>query len=145
MHQLIFLIIYIYISLTLMSIARKGKAGRPWFAWIPVVREYMLATLAGKSWRWIILFFIPVINIVAGWIVWSAVAHKIGRSRWWGRLMIIPFLNLFILAVLAFDLDPRSWPGRLKKYYQDRRRKKETVSLSKDPEQKNEEIQPAAK
>ena len=141
MYQLIFLIIYIYISLALMSVARKGKAGRLWFAWIPIAREYMLATLAEKSWRWVILFFIPVVNVVASWIVWSAVAHKIGRSRWWGRLMVVPFLNLFILAVLAFNLNPKSWPSRLKKYYQTRWVKKETANLFKDPKQENREIQ----
>ena len=54
-----------------------------------------------------IYFFIGVISLIPI-LMSGAVANKAGFSRWWGILIIIPFLNLIAIWVLAYV----KWPSK---------------------------------
>lgn len=96
------LVLYVYISFAIMKIAQKLGVEMAWLAWIPVVNLWILVQCAAKEWWWIILFFIPLANIVAIIVIWMAIAQRRGKPSWLGILMIIPLVNLIIPGYLAF-------------------------------------------
>jgi len=62
-----------------------------------------MCKVAGRSGWWTILFFIPLVNIIIGIIVWMGIAEARKQPSWLGILMIIPIANLVIPGILAFS------------------------------------------
>jgi len=96
------LIGYIYMAICLMFIANKTNTPNSWLAWIPIANIYLMCKVASKPGWWVILFFIPIVNIVIGIIVWMKIAEARNKPSWLGILMIIPFVNIIIPGYLAF-------------------------------------------
>jgi hypothetical protein len=94
---------YIYMSLALQTIATKTGAENAWLAWIPIANLILMLNVAKKPLWWILLFFIPIVNIVMAILVWMAVAEARGKPNWWGILMIVPVVNLFVPGYLAWS------------------------------------------
>jgi len=97
------LALYIWIALCLHIIANKTNTANPWLAWIPIANIYLMCKVGGKPGWWTILFFIPLVNIIIGIIVWMGIAEARNRPSWLGVLMIIPVVNFIIPGVLAFS------------------------------------------
>lgn len=97
------LVIYVYFSMCLMKIAQKLGIENAWLAWIPIVNLWTLVQCAGKEWWWIIMLFIPLLNIVFGILIWMSISERRGKPAWLGILMIIPLINLIIPGYLAFS------------------------------------------
>jgi hypothetical protein len=73
---LIFVVaLYVYSSYSWMTIARKLKYKRSWFAWIPVLNIVLLLQLAGFAWGWVFLILIPILG-------WLAIYALIIISTW---------------------------------------------------------------
>jgi len=102
-YWIFWLILYIYYAICLMVIANKTNTPNSWLAWIPIANIYLMCKIAGKPGWWVILFFIPFVNIVIGIIVWMKIAEARKKPSWLGILMIIPFVNLIIPGYLAFS------------------------------------------
>jgi hypothetical protein len=102
-YWIFWLIIYIYYAICLMVIANKTGTPNSWLAWIPIANIYLMCKVAGKPGWWVILFFIPFVNIVIAIIVWMKIAEARKKPSWVGILMIIPFVNLIIPGYLAFS------------------------------------------
>lgn len=94
---------YGYSALCLMLIAKKTATSGSWMAWVPILNLYLMCKAAGKSGLWLILFLIPIVNIVAIVLLWAAIAERLGRGAWWGILMLVPIANLIIPGILAFS------------------------------------------
>ncbi len=96
--------IYIFFAYCLKLIADKtNNSENSWWAWIPIVQVLLMLQIAEKPLWWIVLFFIPLVNIVIGIIVFMAVAEKRGKPSWIGILLIVPFVNFLVLPYLAFS------------------------------------------
>ncbi len=100
-----YLAAYAFFALCLAKIAEK--LGRPFgqsflMAIIPIANLILMLQLAGKPLWWIILMFIPIVNIVIFALIWMAVCEKRGRPAWQGILMFVPVANLVVLLMLAF-------------------------------------------
>jgi hypothetical protein len=93
---------YIYVSLALQTIAQKTNTENGWLAWIPIANIVLTLNIAKKPVWWIILFLIPLVNIVMAIVVWMAVAEARGKPSWWGVLIIIPVANLIVPGYLAW-------------------------------------------
>ena len=93
---------YVYMALALQTIADKTKTDNSWLAWIPIANMVLMLNVAKKPIWWIVLFFIPVVNIIFIIIVWMAMAEARGKPSWWGILMIVPVANLITPGVLAW-------------------------------------------
>lgn len=104
---LLILACYAYAALALQTIARKTNTPDGWFAWVPVLNLVLMLQIAGKPLWWIVLFFIPIVNIFAGIVitivVWMAIAEKRGKPRWWGVMMIVPVMNIITPGYLAWS------------------------------------------
>lgn len=74
------------------------KAGEPgWAVIIPIYNVYVLIKISGNAWWWLILFLIPVVNILAAVKISIDVAKKFGQG--------IPFaLGLMFFSFIFYPL-----------------------------------------
>lgn len=93
---------YVYVSLALQTIAQKTNTANGWLAWIPIANIILMLNVAKKPIWWIILFLIPVVNIVMAILVWMGIAVARGKPSWWGILVIVPLVNLIVPGYLAW-------------------------------------------
>ncbi len=78
-----------------------AKAGKPgWAALIPIYNTCMVIDMAGKPIWWVILLFIPFVNIVVSVLVAIGLAKKFGRGT--GTAIGLIFLPFIFLLILAF-------------------------------------------
>ena len=109
MEILIYVFAYVYTAYALQTIARKTGTEKGWFAWIPFLNLYLMCKIAERPGWWIILFFIPIVNLVIAVILWMVVAERRHKPSWWGILTLIPIVNFVIIGILAFS-DSSSQP-----------------------------------
>ena len=94
---------YIYFALALQTIAKKTNTENGWLAWIPIANIILMLNIARKPIWWIILFLIPLVNIVMAILVWMGIAEARNKPSWWGVLMIVPLVNLIVPGYLAWS------------------------------------------
>lgn len=77
------------------------KAGKPgWGAIIPIYNLILLLQIANKPLWWIILFFIPLVNIIVAIIVPIEIAAKFGKGAGFG--LGLAFLGFIFYPILGF-------------------------------------------
>ena len=86
MEAILFIAVYAYFSYGIQTIANKTGTENAWLAWIPLANVYLLCKVADKPGWWLVLFLIPLVNIVVSVIVWLVVAEKRGKGGVWGVL-----------------------------------------------------------
>jgi len=97
------LVIYVYMSYCLMKIGQKCGVENAWMAWIPVINIWVMCQAARKEWWWMLLCFIPFINIIAFCVLWMGIAENRGKPSWVGLLILVPIANLILPGYLAFS------------------------------------------
>lgn len=79
-----------------------SKAGKPgWAAIIPIYNIIVLLEIVGKPWWWLLLLFIPFVNIVILILVMIQLAKVFGKSGGFAVGLIL--LSIVFMAILAFD------------------------------------------
>jgi hypothetical protein len=96
-------ILYAYIAFSLQTIATKTNTENGWLAWIPIANVYLMCKIAGKPGWWLLLFLIPLVNIVIPIIIWMGIAEARNKASWLGILVIVPIANLILPGYLAFS------------------------------------------
>lgn len=77
------------------------KAGRQgWEGIIPIYNCYILLQIVNKPVWWLILMFIPIANIIVGFLLSMALAEKFGKST--GFALGLFFLPFIFYPILAF-------------------------------------------
>ena len=77
------------------------KAGQPgWACIIPIYNIYILLKIASKPGWWLILLFIPLVNIVIMFLTYLAIAEKFGKGT--GFAVGLFFLGFIFFPILAF-------------------------------------------
>ena len=100
---LIFLIVYLAIIIFMLAAMWKvfTKAQRPgWAILIPIYNMYVLLKIAGKPGWWLILLFIPIVNIIIGIIAAIGIAANFGKGV--GFALGLVFLPFVFYPILAF-------------------------------------------
>jgi hypothetical protein len=78
------------------------KAGQPgWAAIVPFYNWYILLKVAGKPGWWLILLFIPLVNIVIIFLACLGVAENFGKGT--GFAVGLFFLGFIFFPILAFS------------------------------------------
>lgn len=73
------------------------KAGQPgWAILIPIYNAYILLKIAGRPGWWVLLFLIPLVNIVIALIVAIDVAKSFGQGAAFGVVL------LFLLSGIGY-------------------------------------------
>lgn len=61
------------------------KAGEPgWAAVVPIYNLYVMIKISGNQWWWLILFFLPLINLIALFKISIDVAKRFGQGMGFG-------------------------------------------------------------
>jgi hypothetical protein len=77
------------------------KAGQPgWAAIIPIYNVYIMIKISGNDWWWLILFFIPFINLLAAIKIGLDVAKGFGQGLGFGLGLV--FLGFIFWPLLGF-------------------------------------------
>jgi len=110
---LLFTVLYFAVIIFVLAGIWKtlAKAGQPgWAAIIPIYNLIVLLQVAQKPLWWIILFFIPVANIVAILMVMIAIAQNFGKGAGFG--LGLAFLGFIFWPILGFgDAQYRGTPA----------------------------------
>jgi hypothetical protein len=104
MVQMIFAIgLYLIMGFALMTIAKKLGEENGWWGFVPILNLLLMVKLAQKEMWWVILFFIPCVNIVIMVMCWMVIAERRGKPNWMGILMIVPCVNWIVPLYIAFS------------------------------------------
>ena len=102
MWFVVLVIAYFWTAIPLFAIGKKLGRDDAWWAWIPIVNIVLMCRIAGKPDWWVVLFFIPLVNIVVSVLCWVGIASACDKPDWLGILMLVPVANLVIPFYLAF-------------------------------------------
>jgi len=98
---------YILEALILQSIYKKAGYSRPWMAWIPIVNVFPMLQLGGHSWTWIFILLIPFLGAIIFLIVYIKSLWRVfemaGYDGALSLLTLIPFVNIIMLAIVAWE------------------------------------------
>jgi hypothetical protein len=96
---LIFVAIYLFYGYCLGRIFQK--AGRPlWEGFVPIYSVYVMLKIVGRPGWWLILYIIPIVNIVIPIIVYYDLARSFGKGV--GFTLGLIFLSFIFIPILAF-------------------------------------------
>lgn len=103
-------IIYLAIVIAMLAGMWKmyEKAGQPgWGCIIPIYNLYLLTQIAQKPWWWLIMFFIPIVNIVFAVMLYNEIAKKFGQGIGFTiGLLILPFIFFPMLGFGDYTYQP---------------------------------------
>lgn len=77
---------------------KAGKAG--WLVLIPLVNVYVLMKIAGRPGWWLILFLIPLVNLIISILVSLDLAKSFGKGAGFG--LGLAFLGPIFYPILGF-------------------------------------------
>ena len=77
---------------------KAGEEG--WKALIPIYSTIVLLKVVGRPWWWILLFLIPLVNLVVFVIMLHGLSTSFGHGA--GFTLGLIFLSLIFLYILAF-------------------------------------------
>ncbi|MDD5195512.1 MAG: DUF5684 domain-containing protein [Candidatus Omnitrophica bacterium] len=101
---LFFLVLYAYSSFVVQKIAQKTNTSNGWLAWVPIANVFLLCSIAGKSFLWILILFVPFAGIIIfTLVIWGGIAEACGKSWWLGLLLFVPIVSLIFVSYLAFS------------------------------------------
>jgi hypothetical protein len=94
-------VLAIYVLFAIPYYGIFTKSGRPgWAAFVPIYNTVVLLEVVGRPVWWIILFFIPFVNIVIFIIVMNDLSKSFGHGA--GFTVGLIFLTWIFMMILAF-------------------------------------------
>lgn len=74
-----------------------AKAGHPgWFVLIPIFNAYIMLKIAGRPGWWLLLYFVPIVNVVVAALIAMDIAKSFGQSAAFGIIL------LFLLGGIGY-------------------------------------------
>jgi hypothetical protein len=95
------LLIYITVALPLFIIAQKSGHEYAWAAFVPFANLWLMCDMADVNPLFILLYFIPYVNVLLHMYLWSRLAENTNKSPLWGVLMVVPGLSIIVSFYLA--------------------------------------------
>jgi hypothetical protein len=78
------------------------KAGKPgWAAIVPIYNLIVLLQIVGKPLWWIILFIIPIVNLIAMILVMMELVKRFGQPGW--HVLLAIFFGFVYIPYLGFS------------------------------------------
>ena len=107
--MIVYLVIIVLMVVSMWKVFTK--AGQPgWAAIVPFYNVYILLKMVGRPAWWLLLFLVPLVNIVISVIVYLDLAKAFGRSSVFGvfGLLLFPYIGF---PMLAFGKDVYTAPA----------------------------------
>jgi Family of unknown function (DUF5684) len=106
------ILVIVYIAIIVFEIAALWqvfvKAGHPgWAAIIPFYNYYVLLKIVGRPGWWLILYFIPIVNI----IVWIIVAIDLAKSFAKSSGFAVGLILLAFIFIPILGFGPATYSG----------------------------------
>ncbi len=80
------------------------KAGRkPWEAAIPIYNGLVLMKIIKRPWWWVILLFIPIVNLIMFPVVWVETVRSFGKTSTTDTILAVVTLGLYIYYINYFS------------------------------------------
>jgi len=97
------LAVYIYLAICLQVLAKKTGTKNGWMGWIPILNFYLFCKIGRKPGWWMVLLFIPFVNIFFAVLVFMTIAEMREKPNWWGVLIAVPLVRFVVPGYLAFS------------------------------------------
>jgi uncharacterized membrane protein YhaH (DUF805 family) len=98
----VFMVVYLAVIAFMIAAMWKmfTKAGQPgWAAIVPIYNIYVLLKITGRPGWWLLLAFIPLVNLIIFIIVDMDLAKSFGKGSGFGiGLLLLPFIFYPILG-----------------------------------------------
>jgi hypothetical protein len=86
---------------------KAGEEG--WKAIIPIYNWYILLKIVGRPWWWILLFLIPIVNLVILILMYNDLSKSFGKGA--GFTVGLIFLGIIFFPILGFGSAQYIGPG----------------------------------
>jgi len=87
-----------------------AKAGQPgWAALVPIYNMIVLLQIVGRPTWWLLLFFVPIVNIFIGLMVINDLSKSFGKGT--GFTLGLIFLSPIFWCILGFGPAQYIGPG----------------------------------
>lgn len=97
--------LFVMAFMVLMIVAHwriYAKAGKPgWASLVPIYNSVVYLQIAGKPLWWLVLYFVPLVNIIVAIMSVFAFAEKFGKGKGFALGMV--FLPFVFVPILAFS------------------------------------------
>jgi len=95
----------IYLAVVIAAIAGGWKmfvkAGKPgWGVIVPIYNIILMLEISGRPSWWVILFFVPLVNIIIALLVNIDIANRFGKDVGFG--IGLTFLGFIFMPILGF-------------------------------------------
>ncbi len=78
-----------------------AKAGQPgWAIIVPIYNIYVMLKIVGRPWWWLLLYLVPIVNLVIGIIVAVDLSRSFGKGV--GFALGLIFLSFIFYPILGF-------------------------------------------
>ncbi len=99
MRLILELVVFVFMIVSLWKVFTK--AGQPgWACIIPIYNWYVLLKIASKPGWWLVLLFVPLVNIVIMFLMCLGIAENFGKGT--GFAVGLFFLGFIFVPILAF-------------------------------------------
>ena len=75
-------LIHFVMAVALWKMAERTKEESAWFAIIPLLNVILFLKLARRPLWWVILFFLPIVNLVALIMATMSLCERFGVNKW---------------------------------------------------------------
>ncbi|UOU97984.1 DUF5684 domain-containing protein [Chryseobacterium daecheongense] len=102
--MIFYLVLFLFYGYCMYKIFQKAGREDAWAGFIPIYNTIVLLDIVKKPIWWIILFFIPLVNLYAAWVVNDRLAKGFNKETPLYTILLF-FLGFIFLPVLAFGND----------------------------------------
>ena len=96
------LIFHVIMAAALWKMSERTKDEPQWFALVPLLNIVLFLKIAQKPVWWLILFFIPIVNLITLAVASMSLCRRFGINQWWGLASLVSPLNLVLYLYLAY-------------------------------------------
>ncbi len=97
------IVTFISAIIPIYILAKKTNTPKAWLAFIPIAQLYLFCKIGGKPGWWMLLMFIPIIQIFIFTFTWMGIAQVRNRPPWLGLFILVPVVNLIFPWYLALS------------------------------------------
>lgn len=102
---LVFLAVHATLAAAFWKMASRVHEEPKWFALVPVLNLILFLKLAKRPLWWMLLFLIPLVNVVTVVVAAMSLCTRFGVNKWWGLVSIVSPFNLVLYLYLAYGTE----------------------------------------